>query len=117
MLASLETRITVGTLITILFLLSLLILPAFPATPKIELAMVQCRLKLAGYDPGPIDGLYGQKTVKAIQRFKRQKRLRADNPIYWYDVLLDLTEGQLYKCQKPLEKIVDEVRRAAQDKD
>ena len=46
MLASLETRIKMGILITILFLL--FNLPAYPVTLKIELAMVQCRLKLAG---------------------------------------------------------------------
>lgn len=103
----------IGTMITILILF--INLPLFAATPKVELAMVQCRLKLMGYDPGPIDGLYGQKTVQAIQRFRRQKRLRTDNPIYWYHVLLELTEGQLHKCQKPLEAIVNEVRRAAQD--
>ena len=36
----------------------------------------------------------------------------ADNPIYWYHVLLELTEGQLHKCQKPLEEIVGKARRA-----
>ena len=101
-------------MVTILMLL--INLPLFAATPKVELAMVQCRLKLAGYDPGPIDGLYGQKTVKAIQRFRRQRRLRTDNPLYWYHVLLDLTEGQLHKCQKPLEEIANKLRRATRDK-
>jgi hypothetical protein len=91
-------------------------LPAFSDTPKIEMAMIQCRLKLAGYEPGPIDGLYGQKTVKAIQRFRRKKRLRTDNPLYWYHVLLNLTQGQLHRCKKPLEAIANKVRRAAQDK-
>lgn len=100
------------TMITLLFNL-----PAFAATPNMEMAMVQYRLKLAGDDPGPIDGLYGRKTVATVQRFRQQKKLRADNHIYWYHVLLELTKGQLHKCRKPLDGIVNKIRRAAQPKE
>lgn len=92
----------------------ILTLPVCAAKPHVEMAMVQCRLKLAGYDPGPIDGLYGQRTVQAVQRFRRKQGLRSHNPLSWYHVLLGLTEGQLYKCRESLEEIVKQAQRIAQ---
>jgi hypothetical protein len=92
----------------------ILSLPVCAAKPYVEMAMVQCRLKLAGYDPGPIDGLYGRRTVRAVQRFRHKQGLRSHNPLSWYHVLLGITEGQLYKCRESLEEIVKKTQRIAQ---
>lgn len=98
---------------TALFVL-ILTLPVCAAKPYVEMALVQCRLKIAGYDPGPIDGVYGRRTVQAVQRFRHKQGLRSHNPLSWYHVLLGLTEGQLYKCREPLEEIVKKAQRIAQ---
>lgn len=39
-----------------------------PTTAQIRL--VQLRLKAAGYDPGPIDGLFGPKTKTALRKYQ-----------------------------------------------
>jgi len=39
---------------------------------------IQTRLKAIGFDPGPIDGLPGPKTSKAILRFQQSRGLVAD---------------------------------------
>jgi len=36
---------------------------------------VQKQLKLAGYDPGPIDGIFGRRTKKAIRLFQKDNEL------------------------------------------
>jgi hypothetical protein len=38
--------------------------------------MLQLRLREAGYDPGPIDGKFGQQTKAALCQFQRQQGLR-----------------------------------------
>ena len=42
---------------------------------------LQQALKAAGYDPGPIDGKYGQKTVEAVAAFQRASGLSADGVV------------------------------------
>ena len=42
--------------------------------PKI--LFIQSSLKLLGYDPGPMDGLYGNKTKYAIQLFQRMNSIK-----------------------------------------
>ena len=37
--------------------------------------MIQKALKNAGYDPGPVDGSLGGKTVQAIKSYQRRKGL------------------------------------------
>jgi hypothetical protein len=39
---------------------------------------VQKRLKELGFDPGPIDGVFGQKTKKAVIQFQKSKKLKQD---------------------------------------
>lgn len=43
-----------------------------------EVRMLQEKLKQAGFDPGPVDGVFGPKTQAAVQDFQRKKELEAD---------------------------------------
>ena len=42
---------------------------------------IQNRLKGLGFDPGPIDGIYGPKTKNGIMEFQRSKNLKVDGKI------------------------------------
>ena len=44
-------------------------------------AGAQARLKVRGYDPGPVDGVSGNRTRQAIETFQRDKGLNADGKI------------------------------------
>ena len=39
---------------------------------------IQKALKKAGFDPGPLDGVRGRKTIRAIKDFQRKNRLTPD---------------------------------------
>ncbi len=39
---------------------------------------IQQALKNKGFDPGPIDGVWGRKTIAAVRRFQQQQGLEAD---------------------------------------
>ena len=41
-----------------------------------EIQLVQVRLKEAGFDPGPIDGIMGPQTKTAIQRYRTSRGLK-----------------------------------------
>ena len=41
---------------------------------------LQQALKTLGYDPGPVDGVFGAQTESAVRRFSRRARLR---PMGW----------------------------------
>ena len=41
-------------------------------------ASIQGGLKELGYDPGPVDGLYGTRTAGAIRKYQRDQGLRVD---------------------------------------
>lgn len=41
-------------------------------------ACLQERLRELGYDPGPVDGIYGYQTFEAVQELQRDCRLRMD---------------------------------------
>ena len=43
-----------------------------------DLARIQAALKRAGFDPGPVDGKMGAKTLKALEDFQRQNGLKVD---------------------------------------
>ena len=45
---------------------------------KILIRDIQQNLTTLGYDPGPVDGLFGKKTHTAIQVFQRKQGLEAD---------------------------------------
>ena len=50
--------------------------PTMTRTPsQDEIQLIQVRLKEAGFDPGPIDGIMGPKTRTAIQRYRTSKGL------------------------------------------
>ena len=39
---------------------------------------LQSKLKALGYDPGPADGLFGEKTEAAVKKFQSDKKLQID---------------------------------------
>ena len=58
---------------------STLINSANPTPTNDEIQLVQVRLKDAGFDPGPIDGIMGPKTRTAILRYRTSRGL-ANSP-------------------------------------
>lgn len=52
--------------------------------------MVQLALKDSGFDPGPIDGILGPKTRKAVIEFQRKNKLKPTGEID------DQTKDQLF---------------------
>lgn len=53
--------------------------PKFDSKPDRGLLLrIQTHLKLLGFDPGPIDGIMGQKTYDAIRQFQQAKGMRVD---------------------------------------
>jgi peptidoglycan hydrolase-like protein with peptidoglycan-binding domain len=42
---------------------------------------LQKQLKAAGFDPGPIDGAFGPRTMLAVAAFQRAKGLVADGEV------------------------------------
>jgi peptidoglycan hydrolase-like protein with peptidoglycan-binding domain len=42
---------------------------------------LQVRLELQGYDPGPIDGIFGARTAAAVKSFQEYKALKADGAV------------------------------------
>lgn len=43
-----------------------------------EVGSLQVRLKDLGFDPGPLDEIFGQRTAQAVARFQQERRLDAD---------------------------------------
>lgn len=43
-----------------------------------RVAAMQTKLKALGYDPGPADGKFGDKTESAVKKFQTDKRLAVD---------------------------------------
>ena len=51
-----------------------------------EVRSIQVRLKALGYDPGPVDGIFGLRTGAAVTAFKRDRGLKPRDligPITW----------------------------------
>ncbi|MCJ7726502.1 MAG: peptidoglycan-binding protein, partial [Acidimicrobiia bacterium] len=42
---------------------------------------IQAVLKSADYDPGPVDGVYGAKTMAAVEQFQRTAGLTVDGKV------------------------------------
>lgn len=42
---------------------------------------LQVRLEVQGYDPGPIDGIFGAKTIAAVKGFQEYKGLKANGVV------------------------------------
>jgi formylglycine-generating enzyme required for sulfatase activity len=49
--------------------------PATPSFPASQVRQVQRRLKLAGLDPGPVDGMFGRKTQEALHQYQASRNL------------------------------------------
>ena len=57
-----------------------------------QVARLQAELKAAGLAPGPIDGVFGRGTLKAVQQFQARYRLGVDGmvgPKTWNKLLSD----------------------------
>lgn len=52
-----------------------------PAPNTEAVANVQSRLVYLGYDPGPVDGIYGPRTAKAIRAYQRDHGLGVDGRV------------------------------------
>lgn len=55
-----------------------------------------------GYNPGPVDGIFGIKTEQAVFQFQRDRGLSADGivgPKTWQALLIQQPGGQLYTIQ------------------
>jgi len=51
-------------------------------TPSRErMKQIQMALKERGYDPGPIDGMWGSKSSAALKRFEKDNKLPADGKL------------------------------------
>ncbi len=63
----------------VLFSAAVLSLPllAHPAqsASREEVKAIQVTLKQQGYSPGPIDGILGSRTAKALREFQKHKKL------------------------------------------
>ena len=46
-----------------------------------EVAQAQAQLRGLGYDPGPVDGVFGQRTAAAVQAFQSDRRLAVDGSL------------------------------------
>jgi len=55
--------------------------PAAPASPRELAAQVQELLAQLGYDPGPADGMPGERTRDAIRKFETDRGLPAAGEI------------------------------------
>ena len=69
--------------ITLLLLFSIIFQPNVLALSKrgsrgTEVRNIQSRLSKWGYNPGPVDGVYGTKTESAVKRFQRNNGLTPD---------------------------------------
>ena len=69
--------------ITLLLLFSIIFQPNVLALSKrgsrgTEVRNIQSRLSKWGYNPGPVDGVYGAKTESAVKRFQRNNGLTPD---------------------------------------
>ncbi|MFS8120399.1 MAG: peptidoglycan-binding domain-containing protein, partial [Microcoleus sp.] len=42
---------------------------------------LQVRLDIQGYDPGPIDGIFGARTATAVKSFQESKSLTVDGVV------------------------------------
>lgn len=50
----------------------------YEGTVGYDVLQLQMILQSLGYDPGPIDGIFGPRTKNAIMRFQRDNGLKVD---------------------------------------
>ncbi len=46
-----------------------------------EVKAIQNTLKRQGFSPGPVDGVFGPKTIKALKQFQKNQKLRVTGRI------------------------------------
>jgi peptidoglycan hydrolase-like protein with peptidoglycan-binding domain len=46
-----------------------------PSDPSPAVAFMQLALRILGYDPGPIDGLYGRHTIAALTTYAHERQI------------------------------------------
>jgi N-acetylmuramoyl-L-alanine amidase len=52
-----------------------------PNMTQAKISEIQSRLAMAGFDPGPIDGIFGHNTVAAVAAFQRSAGLVVDGQV------------------------------------
>ena len=52
-----------------------------PGPDRETVAGIQSRLSYLGYNPGPVDGIYGKQTARAIRTFQKDQGLQVDGQI------------------------------------
>lgn len=52
--------------------------PIGPTSPPKTIKQLQRALQMLGFDVGTPDGIWGDKTSKAVKKFQRQNKLQAD---------------------------------------
>ncbi|MFV9567746.1 peptidoglycan-binding domain-containing protein [Thermoanaerobacter mathranii] len=50
----------------------------YEGTVGYDVLQLQMILQSLGYDPGPIDGIFGPRTKNAVMRFQRDNGLKVD---------------------------------------
>ncbi len=69
-------RMIVNLRLSLALLLCMLLgSPLLSASPSPQIRTVQSELKALGYQPGPIDGLWGGKTRRALKKFQKDQGL------------------------------------------
>jgi hypothetical protein len=53
----------------------------FGAIASEDVRLLQTVLAKAGFDPGPVDGVYGYETAAAVRRFQKERGLEADGMV------------------------------------
>jgi peptidoglycan hydrolase-like protein with peptidoglycan-binding domain len=48
-------------------------------TPQTHIRAAQEKLKEKGYDPGPIDGIWGPRTAAAVSEYQRKENMTVTN--------------------------------------
>lgn len=48
------------------------------AHPEVDVKWMQNALRVCGFDPGPADGVYGQRTNKAVTDYQKSRGLQVD---------------------------------------
>lgn len=58
-----------------------------------DVKILQSKLQSLGYDVGPIDGIFGPRTERAVINFQRDNRIKVDGIVgpQTYDMLERLT--------------------------
>ena len=60
-------------------------LSALPAPSQEEIRILQLRLRDAGFDPGPFDGIMGPRTRSALQQYQASRKGKATKLISGFD--------------------------------